>query len=77
MEFPFLNNMTFEEKLRLMEALWDSLLRSGRQIPSPPWHKESVAERETDVAMGIDEAEDWEVAKRRILDEISKERMDF
>jgi len=41
-----LDQMTVEEKLHLMEILWDDLSRMPEQTPSPAWHAEVLAERE-------------------------------
>ena len=47
-----LDQMTLEEKLRTMEALWDDLCRHEDQIQSPPWHEEILREREKRVQSG-------------------------
>ncbi|MGO8931006.1 MAG: addiction module protein [Limisphaerales bacterium] len=35
--------MTLEEKLRVMEALWDDLCRREEAMPAPQWHKDLLA----------------------------------
>ncbi len=47
-----LDQMTVEEKLQLMEILWDDLSRHPENIPSPAWHGEVLAERERKIAEG-------------------------
>ena len=61
-----LDEMTVEEKLQLMEALWDDLSRHADEMEPPAWHGELLAEREAAVARGDEAFEDWETAKQRI-----------
>jgi hypothetical protein len=34
-----LDQMTLEEKLRAMEAIWRSLSKHENQVATPDWHK--------------------------------------
>lgn len=65
-----LKDMTVEEKLRIMEAIWDDLSQHADQMPPPAWHGEALAEREAAIARGEELFEDWDVARRRIEQEI-------
>lgn len=65
-----LKDMTVEEKLQLMEILWDDLSRNADQLQPPAWHAETLAEREAAIARGEERFEDWEAAKRRIEKDI-------
>lgn len=65
-----LNEMTIEEKLQMMEAIWDDLSRQADDMPSPPWHGELLAARDAAIARGEASFEDWETAKERIDKEI-------
>ncbi|MGF1615550.1 MAG: addiction module protein [Gammaproteobacteria bacterium] len=65
-----LKDMTIEEKLEVMEAIWDDLSRHADDMPPPAWHGEALAEREAAIARGEETFEDWETAKRRIEKEI-------
>jgi len=38
--------MTIQERLRLMDRIWDSLLSHESELPSPDWHKD-VLEKKT------------------------------
>jgi hypothetical protein len=60
-----IDQMTLEEKLRAMEALWDDLCRKDA-VPVPQWHKDILDERERQVEEGKAEFSDWDIAKRRI-----------
>jgi hypothetical protein len=65
-----LQEMTIEEKLQIMEAIWDDLSRQADEIPSPEWHGELLAERAAAAARGDEEFHDWETAKQRIEKDI-------
>jgi hypothetical protein len=47
-----LDQMTVEEKLQLMEILWEDLSRNPENIPSPAWHGEVLAERQRKIEEG-------------------------
>jgi putative addiction module component (TIGR02574 family) len=47
-----LDEMTTQEKLSVMEQLWDDLCRHAEDIPSPAWHEEILAFREQRVQDG-------------------------
>jgi len=59
--------MPVAERLKLMEALWDSLCaQSASEIESPPWHGEVLAERTRRLDSGEDGVSSWKEAKERI-----------
>ena len=66
-----IDEMTLEEKLRAMEALWDDLCRRSADLAVPQWHKDLLDERERAVALGKATYSDWEAAKKRISEKIS------
>ena len=39
-----IEKMSGDEKLRQMEALWESLSREEARLESPPWYKEALLE---------------------------------
>jgi putative addiction module component (TIGR02574 family) len=61
-----LDQMTLEEKLRTMEALWDNLCQHEETIPVPQWQKDLLDERERLIKQGRAQFSDWETAKKRI-----------
>jgi hypothetical protein len=65
-----LSEMTVEQKLQAMESLWDDLCSRSEDLPSPPWHGDILAEREAALASGEEAFEDWDVAKRKIREEL-------
>lgn len=65
-----LKEMTIEEKLEVMEAIWDDLSRHADAMPLPAWHGDVLAEREAAIERGEASFEDWEAAKLRIEKDI-------
>jgi len=65
-----LDQMTVEEKLQVMEAIWDDLSRHADELQPPSWHADALARREAAVASGEETFEDWEIAKQRIEKDI-------
>ena len=61
-----LNEMSVEEKLQTMEALWQSLSSDPAAVESPPWHEEELAERERKIESGEAKFVEWEKAKADI-----------
>lgn len=67
-----LDQMTFPEKLQLMEALWDDLTRKPDDFPSPAWHKDVLEECRRLAESGEEQFSDWEVAKEDIRRQVSR-----
>lgn len=65
MKLP-LDQMTTEEKLRAMEALWADLTRNETRYESPKWHGEILQERAARVKQGKETFEHWEAAKQQL-----------
>jgi hypothetical protein len=61
-----LDQMTVEDKLLAMEALWDSLSRRPDAIESPAWHGEVLAERLAALERGEVTLLDLDDVKRRL-----------
>ena len=61
-----IEQMTTEEKLQAMEALWDSLWAAQDQVHSPEWHGTLLQERAERTASGQAVFSDWETAKKRL-----------
>ena len=65
-----LDQMTTEEKLRAMDALWADLSRNADGFESPAWHANVLREREERIAAGKEPSVDWEAAKRRLRERL-------
>ena len=68
-----LDQMTTEEKLQAMEALWNDLCEHGA-VPIPQWHKDILDQRQRMIDEGKAEFIDWETAKKQIKEQMSEER---
>jgi hypothetical protein len=66
-----LDRMSFPEKLRLFEALWDDLTRKPDNFPSPTWHQDVLRECQRRAESGEEQFSDWEAAKDEIRRRVS------
>ena len=66
-----LSEYTYEQKLALLETLWDDLARDDTVFRSPDWHKEILKDREQALSSGRVKVSDWEEAKERIKRNVS------
>ena len=62
--------MSAEEKIQVMESLWDDLCGTAGSALIPDWHRNVLAERETAVLAGEDEVIGWESAKKKIAENL-------
>ncbi len=61
-----IKNLSKEEKLRVMEAIWEDLSREDEGIESPQWHDKALQETERKFSSGEDEMVDWQTAKKQL-----------
>jgi hypothetical protein len=66
-----LKDMTLQEKLAVMEWLWEDLSRTPEAIESPAWHKTILDERRQRSTEGTSRFVDWETAKKDIRSKLS------
>lgn len=64
-----LRDLSFSEKLQLVEALWDDLARTPEALPVPDWQKEQLAKRKASHQSLPQEGLSWEEAKKGIRGE--------
>jgi len=62
-----IENFSLEEKLALMDRLWEDLSRVPESVPSPEWHGDILAKRLADLAEGKTGFCAWEDSKARLL----------
>ena len=65
-----LENMSVEEKIQVMEIIWDDLCHNADDMQSPSWHEDVLREREEALQPGAGEFIDWDLAKKIIRKEI-------
>jgi Putative addiction module component len=61
-----IEKMSWDEKLRAMEELWESLSREETRLESPHWHKEALRETVARYDAGKEQAIDRDAAKREL-----------
>lgn len=61
-----IQQMSWEEKLRALEELWEAITREGDRYESPGWHQEALSETRQKVESGSEEPIDWATAKREL-----------
>jgi hypothetical protein len=66
MSVPDIQHLPRQEKLRLMETLWEDLSRDEAELESPAWHEKALAETEQRLANGQEQVLDWEQAKAEL-----------
>ncbi len=52
MSIEELKNMSRIERIRTMEALWDSLIEEESEIDSPDWHRDVLEDRKRKIESG-------------------------
>ena len=61
-----IKQMSREEKLRIMEALWEDLSSEDQSIQSPAWHESLLQETEQRVQAGQEKILDWKDPKKEL-----------
>ncbi len=59
-----IQKLSKEEKLELMEAIWEDL--SKTEVVAPAWHKQALKETEQRVSEGLEQPVDWKQAKDQL-----------
>ena len=59
-----IQNLSREDKLRVMEAIWEDLSKEGDEVESPEWHQEALQETEQRLKVGEEKMVDWAAAKK-------------
>ena len=62
-----LDSLSFAEKLRLVEDLWDDIAISQELLPIPHWLEGELAHRREEYLRDPGSAIPWEEAKARLL----------
>ena len=62
-----IQQMTWDEKLRAMEELWDSLRQDESRVASPAWHEAELSQTAERYKAGQEQTVDWNEAKRELL----------
>jgi len=63
--------LSFTQKLDLMEALWADMAGNEKELASPAWHGEILNDREAALKAGKVTVSNWQEAKERIKKNVS------
>ena len=69
-EFP-ITQLSFIQKLDLMEMLWADMIANEKNMESPNWHKAILDDRENALDAGTITVSNWEEAKERVKKNVS------
>ena len=58
--------MSREEKLKVMEAIWTDLSLTDTDVKSPAWHEDVLNETNARLAAGQEHVMDWDEAKQKL-----------
>lgn len=58
--------LSVEQKLQVMEAIWQDLSGEEEAVQSPSWHQEALHETEERCKAGKEAVFDWADAKREL-----------
>jgi putative addiction module component (TIGR02574 family) len=58
--------LSFDEKLQLVQDLWDHLAATPESIPMPEWHKEELDRRLAEVENNSAKLLNWDEVKASI-----------
>lgn len=61
-----IKHLSREEKLRVMEAIWEDLSSEDQSLQSPSWHEATLKETERRVQTGQEQTLDWKEAKKEL-----------
>ena len=64
-----IDTLSREDKLKLMEALWDDLTGTAADFASPNWHADALDAAQQAHAAGKADFIDWSQAKRQLRGE--------
>ena len=66
MDILAIKQLSREEKLRMMEAIWEDLSGDDQSIQSPKWHESTLQETEQRVQSGKEGILDWQDTKKEL-----------
>ncbi len=61
-----IQKMSLQEKLQVMEALWEDLSRDPDTFESPSWHRDALKQTEKRMAAGKEKVVDWSSARKAL-----------
>lgn len=71
---PGFDELSPEEKLDYVQALWDRVASRPEDVPVPDWHREVVAERLAAHRAGEGSSRPWDEVRQELLSRLRGER---
>ncbi len=65
-DLPQVQKLSLQEKILLVEELWDEIAAAGEAIPLPAWHKQALDESLAEYAKNPREGSSWNEVRDRI-----------
>ena len=62
----YIGHLSREDKLRVMEAIWEDLSKEDEGVESPKWHQEALQKTEERLNLGEEKKIDWHTAKKEL-----------
>ena len=66
MSIAEIHQLSLQEKLQVMEVIWEDLRVRSEEVSVPDWHKELLDERRSAVVDGREEIFDWDHVKNSL-----------
>ena len=66
MSIAEIRQLPLNEKLQIMEAIWEDLRAHAEQVPVPGWHRDLLDARRKAVEEGREQILDWDEAKKTL-----------
>lgn len=70
-------HLPIAERLRLIEDIWDSVIREPEKVPVPEWHREELQRRLKAYESKPKEGASWPEVHRRIKENKRSRRRQF
>jgi putative addiction module component (TIGR02574 family) len=69
---PGFDDLTVEEQVDYVQALWERVSNKAAQVPAPSWHLEVVRERVAAYEADPQNARSWREVRARILADLKR-----
>jgi putative addiction module component (TIGR02574 family) len=70
---PGFDELSVDEKIEYLQALWDRVSASPETIPVPNWHRDILKERLQDFEDAPDAGDTWEVVQERLRRNLNRQ----
>ena len=61
-----IGHLSREDKLKVMEAIWEDLSKKDEEVESPKWHQKALLETEQRLNLGEEKKVGWNNAKKKL-----------